>query len=82
MYNFSIVFLSILVYFQQNNNRLKNGKSGKRNASTTVAFLHLILALILSVLFSFTGVMAIGLLCTIPAVIFAKRVIRQANCTL
>ena len=45
------------------------------NTDNTAGYIYLALALIMSMMFSFTGVMAIGLLCTIPAAICAKQVL-------
>ena len=44
------------------------------NIDNTAGYIYLALALIMSVLFSFTGILAVGLLCTIPAAIYAKQV--------
>jgi hypothetical protein len=45
-----------------------------KNASIAVAYIHLLLALILSVIFSLSCALAVGLLCTVPAAIIAQKV--------
>ena len=45
------------------------------NTDNTAGYIYLALALIMSMLFSFTGILAVGLLCTIPAAIYAKQVL-------
>lgn len=43
-------------------------------ANLVISHFYLTLALILSVLFSFTGILAFALMCTIPAAVCAKKV--------